>query len=352
MADPVRQSIASMAGAGVYNRHSGLQHANLHSALPLWEEAVGTIAANSEGLVRIVDYGASQGRNSLLPMGTAIDLVRKHDGQRPLEIIHTDLPSNDYTSLFELLATESDSYLAGRSDVFPMAVGRSYFEQILSSDSVDLGWSSNALHWLSHNPVNVADHGWAVYSSNMLAREAVDDVLAKDLLNFLSARSRELRAGGRLVCQFMGRGGDRHGFEWMAGHYWATLLDLRREGLLDDDDTFMATSPSAGRSMEQLRAPFEQGLLPELSIVHSSCVRSPDPFWDAYRETGDAEAFGLQWASMMCAANGPNFLAQIGRQIDPERLMKELRTRLARRLAADPQQSVSYLALLSIRKRN
>ncbi|MGO4169315.1 hypothetical protein [Novosphingobium sp. YAF33] len=350
MADPVRQPIASMAGAGAYNRHSGLQHANLHSALPLWEEAVGTIAANSQGLVRIVDYGASQGRNSLLPMGTAIDLVRDHNGQRALEIIHTDLPSNDYTSLFGLLATESDSYLAGRRDVFPMAVGRSYFEQILPSDSVDLGWSSNALHWLSHNPVNVADHGWAVYSNSVLAREAVDDVLAQDLLNFLRARSRELRVGGRLVCQFMGRGGDRHGFEWMAGHFWATLLDLRREGLLDDDDTFMATSPSAGRSLEQLKAPFEQGLLPDLSVVHVSCVRSPDPFWDAYRETGDAEAFGFQWASMMCAANGPNFLAQIGRDRDPERLMKELRTRLATRLAADPQQSVSYLALLSIRK--
>src|SRR3546814_11648619 len=87
---------------------------------------------------------------------------------------------------------------------------------MLPPSRVDLGWSSNALHWLSRNPTDVADHGWAIFSASDTAREAVEQQLADDWRHFLLARSSELREGAKLVFQFMGRGPDTHGFEWMA----------------------------------------------------------------------------------------------------------------------------------------
>src|SRR3546814_4580952 len=94
---------------------------------------------------------------------------------------------------------------------------------MLPPSRVDLGWSSNALHWLSRNPTDVADHGWAIFSDSDTAREAEEQQLADDWRHFLLARSSELREGAKLVCQFLGRGTDTHGCAWMANASWDTL---------------------------------------------------------------------------------------------------------------------------------
>lgn len=341
---------AAMAGGGLYNRHSGLQHANLQSAIPLLEDATRDIAAGLSGLATIVDYGASQGRNSMGPMSRAIDLLRGHEADRPVQVVHTDLPSNDFTSLFTLLADDPASYLVGRRAVYPSAIGCSYFEVILPPASVDLGWSSNALHWMTQSPIEVDDHAWAVFSGSQEARDAVDAVLAQDWREFLVARSVELRPGGRLICQFMGRGADHHGFEWMAGHFWQSIVDLRDQGLLTEAETRRMTAPSAGRSLDQVTAPFRSGDVPELDIDHISLVEAPDPFWDAYQKTGDARLLGQQWSRMMRAANGPNFAAGLDPSRDKEALLDALTNSLADRIAMDPQRSRSWNILLSIRK--
>jgi hypothetical protein len=351
MAEPVVSRAAPMAGGGYYNRYSGLQQANLQSALPLLEEAARAVGADGEGPVTIVDYGASQGRNSMAPMGRAIDLVRSVDALRPVQIVHTDLPSNDFASLFGLLNHDPASYLTGRTGVFPSAIGRSYFAPLLPAGSVDLGWSSNALHWMSRNPVDVPDHGWAVFSQSAEARAAVDAVLAGDWLAFLTARAVELRPGGRIICQFMGRGPDSHGFEWMAGHFWQAIADMAHDGLLSAAETLRMTAPSAGRSLAQLAAPFEGGLVPDLLIDHLSAIPSPDPYWDAYQESGDAAQLGQQWATMMRAANGPNFFARVDGGRDREAMLDELTRRLAARIAADPQRSQAWIVLAAIRKK-
>lgn len=352
MAEAEREPIAAMAGGGLYNRHSGLQQANLQSALPLLEDAARAIAAHSHGPVTIVDYGASQGRNSMGPMAAAIDHVRAKDANRPVQIVHTDLPSNDFTSLFGLLDSDPASYLAGRENVFPLAVGRSYFGPILPPDSVDLGWSSNALHWMSRSPVDVPDHGWGIFSQSAEARAAVDAVLADDWLRFLQARSTELRPGGRIICQFMGRGPDSHGFEWMAGHFWQSIMELQDEGQLSAEETLRMTAPSAGRSPDQLAAPFEAGLVPGLVLERLALIPSPDPYWDSFQQTGDVAAFARQWANIMRAANGPNFFARVDGSRDREALLDNLVDRLATRVAADPQRSLAYLVVLSIKKQD
>jgi len=89
---------AAMQGGGFYNRNSGLQAANVASALQLFEDAARGIPIEGAGPLVIVDYGSSQGRNSMRPIGVALDVFRERVGAgRPIEVIHTDLPSNDFT---------------------------------------------------------------------------------------------------------------------------------------------------------------------------------------------------------------------------------------------------------------
>jgi cyclopropane-fatty-acyl-phospholipid synthase len=340
-----------MEGGGFYNRNSGLQSANLTSALPLLEEAAAAIPLAGEGALVIVDYGCSEGRNSMRPMSAAIDALRARTGDtRAIEVVHTDLPTNDFTSLFTTLSESTDSYLTTHDNVFASAVGLSYFRPIRPPASVDLGWSSNALHWLSRNPVDVPDHGWAIFSASEAAREAVERLLAEDWQDFLRARAIELRPGGRLVCQFMSRGPESHGFEWMSGCFWQTIADMAADGLLTTDELLHMTCPSAGRSIAQLEAPFADGSFAGVVLDRITLVEAPDPFWQRYEQSGDAEELGRSWANTMRAANGPNFAAALDPARDSAMLFDELTSRLAARVAATPQRSRSYNVLLVLRK--
>jgi len=345
-------TVAAMQGGGFYNRNSSLQAANLTSALPLLQAAASQVGAQAGRTVCIADYGVSQGRNSMMPMGTAIDEIRKQCGEAcAISVAHVDLPSNDFASLFALLDQQSDSYLNGRDAIYPFAVGRSHFEQVLPDESVDLGWSANAIHWMSANPVLVADHGWGIFSQSADNRAKVDDLLARDWLNFLKARAREMRSGAKLVCQFMARGEDRHGFEYIADAFWASVQDIAGDGQLADDALLAMTAPSAGRSANQIRAPFDNGHVDELALSDMAIVEAPDPMYAAYLDDRDAQKFGRTWAELMRAANGPSFALGIREEGRRDEVIAAIHDRLAQRLAGDPQPAASYNVLLAVEKR-
>lgn len=337
-----------MQGGGFYNRNSGLQAANLGSALPLLAAAAADIAVDA-ATIGIADYGASQGRNSMVPMAAAIDALRPRIGpDRPIVVSHIDLPSNDFASLFTLLDEDQSSYLAGRAEVYPVAIGRSHYGQVLPRGSVDLGWSSNALHWMSRNPCAVPDHGWGVFSADAAVRDAVDTQLDTDWANFLIARSHEMRPGGRLICQFMGRGEESHGFEWMAGAFWQSWVDVANAGLVTHAELARISAPSAGRSVKQIEAPFRDGRVAGLKLVDVAVVPTPDPYWEAYLQNGDAAQLGQMWANMMRAANGPSFAAALDAGRDHSLVLDAVTACLAARIAADPQQNRSYNVIVSI----
>lgn len=340
-----------MQGGGFYNRNSALQAANLGSALPLFVVAAAEypVAAASTTPFGIADYGASQGRNSMIPMASAIDALRPRIGpDRPIVISHVDLPSNDFTSLFTVLDEDPTSYLAGRANVYPMAIGRSHFGEVLPMHSVDLGWTSNALHWMSRNPCPVPDHGWGVFSADPAVRAAIDAQLDADWVAFLQARAREMRPGGRLVCQFMGRGPESHGFEWMANAFWQSWVDTADAGLLSQGELERISAPSAGRSAAQIEAPFRDGRVTGLRLADLATVQAPDPYWDAYRNSGDAVQLGRVWADMMRAANGPSFAAALDPGRDRGTVLDAVTETLAARIAADPQQNRSFNVIVVI----
>jgi hypothetical protein len=51
-----------------------------------------------------------------------------------------------------LVASHPDRYILDDPNVFPSAIGRSFYESVLPPSSVHLGWSSYAAVWLSRVP--------------------------------------------------------------------------------------------------------------------------------------------------------------------------------------------------------
>ena len=151
--------------------------------------------------------------------------------------MHTDQPGNDFNALFDMLATDPESYTRHDPAVYASAVGTSFYRQILPSECVTLGWSSWAVQWLSCTPAPIPDHVHASHSRDEAARVAYARQAAEDWEAFLSCRSRELHGGGRLVILTMASTDDG---DFGYGRVLAALHDSLRElvvgGLVGEDE--------------------------------------------------------------------------------------------------------------------
>ena len=79
-------------------------------------------------------------------------------------------------------------------------------------------------------------------------------------------------------------------------------------------------------------------------------MEGPDPYWDRYSETGDAQQLGCSWAGMMRAVTALVIAAALDPGRDADALLDELFTRYAARIAASPQRSQHFLAIAVVRK--
>lgn len=228
-----------MEAGGGYNRRSHVQAAGLSPAVPMLERAARTVSLPDATLpITLADYGASEGRNSLAPLARAIHILRSRIGpQRAISVVHTDLPENDFSALFQTLATDPDSYLRNDPAVFPAAIGRSFYEQILPAGSVTLGWSSWAVQWLSRTPMPIPDHVQVAYSRDAIVRTTFAGQAAQDWHDFLVHRRAELHAGGRLVVLTMAlTEGGEFGYAPLLSAMVAALADMRDSGFLRTDE--------------------------------------------------------------------------------------------------------------------
>ena len=142
----------------------------------------------------VADYGSSQGGNSLEPMARALRVLRRRvRPDRPIQIVHNDVPANDFNSLFQLLRDHPESYLRGDDNLFASAVGASFYGPVLPPQSVTLGWSSNSVHWVS-KPMPRPRDSWSYSRTEDAERRAMAQALADDdWRNFLQSRGREIR---------------------------------------------------------------------------------------------------------------------------------------------------------------
>jgi len=341
-----------------YTSSSRLQAAGLAPAIALFEQAAEAVPlpAPPQPIV-IADYGAATGHNSLLPISAAIAVIRRrtrHD--HAVLVAHTDLPENDFSALFRTLADDPDSYLQKDAASFPAAVGRSFYSQILPSNSVTLGWTSWATMWLSRIPTDLPDHVQVAYSNDDAARSAYAHQAATDWNDFVAFRGRELCPDGRLVVLTMAVGEDgEFGYRPLLDAIVATLNDQARDGLLRQHEVQRMTIPTFARSEKDFRAPFApKGRFEGLTIEHLEVFNAEDRFWARFRVDHDAEAFGAQWAAFARAAAFPTLAAALdGGTGDPRAadFVQHLETAVAARLSSAPEPMQIPLASVVLVKR-
>ena len=348
---------APMEGKGAYNRSSSVQAVSSLPAVAFLERAARAVALPpSPELVVVADYGSSEGHNSLTPMAVAIGALRERVGhQRAIFVFHTDLPGNDFTALFQTLANDPNSYLLNDPTTFAAAIGRSYFKQILPADSVTLGWSAWAVQWLSRVPCAIPDQVQIAYSQDAVARSAFAQQAGDDWRTFLAMRSLELRPDGRLVVLTMATddSGD-FGYRPVVDALYGALLDMVDHGLIGKEEFRRMVIPTVGRTRAQFMEPFAKGgCFENLSIENFELFHGEDRIWTQFEASGDAHAFGAQWAAFCRASVFPTLAASLDGAPDSALSVKffdELETGVTARLAVAPVRMTIPLAQMMLVK--
>ncbi len=285
-ADP-RAAAGRMEGGGYYTAHSQAQEAYGELGFEWLEQAAAEVAAPPAPLPFVIcDMGAAGGGNSLEPMRRA--LAARPAGE-PALVVHTDIPTNDFSALFELVATSPRSYLAGADGVVALAAGRSFYERLLPDRVLSLGWSSIAVHWLSAVPRPIPDHIYSSFATGEV-RDALRERSAEDWRAFLDARTAELRPGGRLIVVGGAALDDgRSGAEGLMDMAAAALRAQAEAGTLRDSELARMTIPTWNRTTAEFVAPFEPGA--PLHLRRQAARSLPDPYLAAYRDSGDLDRY-------------------------------------------------------------
>jgi hypothetical protein len=358
MSEHGRLSHGVMEGKGAYNKHAALPAGGAALALPFLEEAVRNLALDGGNRPVIIgDYGSSQGKNSLAPMQLVVKHLRPRIGSsRPIVVFHIDQPTNDFNSLFEVLATDPDRYALGEPNVFPCAIGRSFYERVLPPESVQLGWCSYAAVWLSRIPTLIADHFISLRSTDAV-RAAFERQAAHDWRNFLELRASELLPGGRLVVVLPALADDgSSGFEGIMDHANSVLAEMVQAGVIAADERARMVLGSHPRRKCDLLEPFaEDEQFQQLTVERFDMSSVTDIPWTEYERDGDAEALATKHALFFRSIFMPSLATALDRVRagDAEALgafADQLEHGLKRRLASQPAAMHSLVQTIVLAK--
>jgi hypothetical protein len=348
-----------MEGHGAYNKHAKLPADGAALAMPLLEKAIRDVELDSgDEPIVIADYGSSQGKNSLAPMQVAVKGLRKRVGpHRAISVFHIDQPSNDFNSLFEVLDTDPNKYVLNEPEVYPAAIGKSFYERVLPPSSVHLGWSSYAAVWLSRVPSLIPGHFISIRST-VTVRAEFERQAAQDWEAFLTLRARELCPGGRLVVVLPGITDDGLvGLEPVFDHANAALEEMVADGVITPEERSKMALGAHPRRKRDLLAPFAgEGKFQQLNVEDFAMSEVSDAAWDQYDRDRDTEALASKRAlffrsifvpSLACALNP----ARRSNGEAPRTFADQLEQRLRRRLASHPAAIDSFVQTILLAKR-
>ncbi len=280
-----------MRDAGYYSAHTTGAKLVIDRALPLALAAVRAMPfGDTAAPFAIADFGAADGGTSVALHRALIADLRARDARQPITLTHTDLPHNDFSTLFRLmqglLPGRADAALPDVPGLFNFASGTSFHRRIFPDASLSFGFSATAMHWLSRLPATIADHVHAVGAWGA-THAAFADHAAADWQAILLHRAAELVPGGYLVLanfctdeqgRYLGATGGRN----MHGQFTAHWQALQAAGAITAEEVARATFPQYYRTVAEFRAPFDDDASPvrRAGLMLEDCftVVTPCPY--------------------------------------------------------------------------
>ncbi|KMT12827.1 hypothetical protein BVRB_4g089190 [Beta vulgaris subsp. vulgaris] len=267
-----------------YANNSQAQAQHAKSMLHLLKEALDRVQLGPQDMpFVVVDLGCSCGSNTVYIVDVIVNHMAKRyeaSGCEPPEFsaFFSDLPSNDFNTLFQLLPSyysydgegggSMEECLAAdkHRSYFAAGVPGSFYRRLFPARSIDVFHSAFSLHWLSQIPENILDKRSKVYNKGRIfihgANESIANAYKKqfqtDLGGFLRARAVEMKGGGSMFLVCLGRTSidptDQGGAGLLFGtHFQDAWNDLVQEGLITSEKRDSFNIPVYAPSLQDFR---------------------------------------------------------------------------------------------------
>lgn len=292
----------TMSGGGLYSLATKGAKDVIDAATPMVIRAIEALELDPDlSEFKMSDMGCADGGTSLFMVNAAINQVRSVLPNADISVVYSDQPRNDFNALVKIVhgLTDFDSYLDTVERVYPLFSGSSFYLQAVANETLHLGFSATAMHWLSRKPGNISNHVHMVGASGDELR-AFSQQASKDWETILACRARELVSGGRLVLinfcrdqqgQYLGNTGGVNMFD----NFNTNWLDFLSQGVITQSEYENMTLPQYYNTVEE----FSDPLTTESSSIYQAGLRLDDietrvvpcPFAEEFKIHGDAEKF-------------------------------------------------------------
>ncbi len=257
------QSVLSMRGSGYYSERTIGAKIAIDSIQPLMEKALNELPKTS--VLRMADFGSADGGTSQEMWYNLINILENNNDKRQIEILYTDLASNDFSTLFKTMqGMQGNKKFAFQNiypNVFVHGCGTGFHKQLMSDNSLSLGFSATAMHYVSVKPCQISKHVH-VTGANSEEKTKFINQASKDWEAILINRAKELLPGGRFIClnfgidekgRYLGNTGGHCMFDKFSDHW----KSLENKGIITNEEFVAATFAQHYRTVEEFRRPFD-----------------------------------------------------------------------------------------------
>jgi len=355
--------ITGMLGHGFYNKHSAPQMAAVDYVLPWVDGAVSAMPLNEQPpTIGLADFGCSEGRNSILVMKRLVAAYRACT-TRPIQTVHSDLSTNDFSELFTGLRPEGRSVF-GDIGVYSSAVGGSMFDQLLPPGSLHFATTFNAIGFLRRRPLDrlpgyILPNGPSKCGATGYVSEADRNAFAtqahEDVQAFLTARAAELVPGGKLLLQVFGVGEEYRTCDGIYDVLNDAMLEAVAAGLIDRTSYEDFYQPVYFRTLDELKAPLVDPSSPVASLFQldrAETYEVPVPFVEEFRISGDADRYASEYTNFFRAFTEPVVRSSFDRNRSLDALVADIYKRAERLIREQPQRyEFHYIAIAALMTR-
>lgn len=352
-----------MVGHGFYDNNSAAQLAAIDYVLPWIETAIGELTLTDKlPAIGFADFGCSEGHNSIAMLKQIVPVLRKYT-DRPIQTIHSDLPTNDFSGVFTGLRPAGHSVFEAKN-IYSSAVGGSMYEELLPPNSIHFATTFNAIGFLSQRPLEqlpgyIVPNGPSQRVGNGYVSEAdyasFEAQARTDVEAFLEARAAELISGGKLLVQVFGAGVE---FRTCDGIYDAlndALLELVSSGMIEQSAYVEYYQPVYFRTLDELTAPFRDFTLPTAGLFRLDRAETYEiavPFVEEFRSSGDESRYSSACTAFFRAFTEPVLRINFRMIANLDSLIEEIYQRAERLIRNDPEKyEFHYIAIAALATR-
>ncbi len=292
----------AMKGAGYYSKATTGARDVIERGMPLIMDAIDRMAPEDDGSTfTMADMGCADGGTSITMVAHVLKTLRQRLPSRPLQMIYTDLPRNDFSQIFQNVQglTDLPGYAGDIDNLYVFTSATSFHTGMFPPNSLNLGFSATSSHYISQIPAQLSNHIHMVGAKGA-ERAAFKEQGRTDWESILLNRTRELVSGGRLVMfnfgideegRYLGSTGGISMFDTF-NELWAGFVD---DGTITKEEYRATNFPQHYRTVEEFTAPvtdqnnpvYQAGL--RLEHVETRVVRCP--YAADFENHGDAVRF-------------------------------------------------------------